>query len=247
MYVPLFLRKFVCDPRNFFRGFTKSTDITFSADFRFFRRYYHIFCRFPGKSGFLEALVQRKLTTVFKYIISKILKVHFLFEYIIPEKYFWIGILIIWLIFEDSSLFSNLWINQALRPYFHRKKEESFVSLMTPPSPFSLKNSISRIWFKPKPKPITMYMFCYVLGKICLSISGWSCWKMCINGQNQFFSNNSLSIDIWILHKEQKLFVSEFYMCVPNLLKWIPAKKNPGLRYLPVLIAHTGSFCQLFH
>ena len=37
--------------------------------------------------------------------------------------------------------------------------------------------------------------------------------------KNEFFLNNSKNIDIWILNKEQNLFRSEFYMCVPNLVK----------------------------
>ena len=39
------------------------------------------------------------------------------------------------------------------------------------------------------------------------------------NGQNQFFLNNSKSIEIWILRKKQKVFSSKFCMCVPNLVK----------------------------
>ena len=34
-----------------------------------------------------------------------------------------------------------------------------------------------------------------------------------------FSLNNSKNIDIWILRKEQNLFKSEFYMCLPNLVK----------------------------
>ena len=47
--------------------------------------------------------------------------------------------------------------------------------------------------------------------------------------KNEFFLNNSKNIDIWILRKERNLFRSEFYMCVPNLVKidWEMAAKNP--------------------
>ena len=50
---------------------------------------------------------------------------------------------------------------------------------------------------------------------------------MYINGQNEFFWNNSKNIDIWILRKEQNFFSSDFYMCVPNLVKidWEMASK----------------------
>ena len=44
-----------------------------------------------------------------------------------------------------------------------------------------------------------------------------------------FFWNNSKNIGIWILRKEQNLFRSEFYMCVPSVVKldWeIPAKNS---------------------
>ena len=33
------------------------------------------------------------------------------------------------------------------------------------------------------------------------------------------FLNNSTNIDIWVLHKEQKLFKSNLCMCVPSLVK----------------------------
>ena len=47
--------------------------------------------------------------------------------------------------------------------------------------------------------------------------------------KNVFFCNNSKNIDIWILRKEQNLFRSEFYMCVPSLVKidWEMPVKNP--------------------
>ena len=43
------------------------------------------------------------------------------------------------------------------------------------------------------------------------------------------FWNNSKNIDIWILRKEQNLFRSKFYTCVPNLFKidWEMAAKIP--------------------
>ena len=49
--------------------------------------------------------------------------------------------------------------------------------------------------------------------------------------KNERFWNNSKNIDIWILRKEQNLFISEFYMFVPNLVKidWEMAAKNPRL------------------
>ena len=37
--------------------------------------------------------------------------------------------------------------------------------------------------------------------------------------KNEFFLNKSKNIDIWILRKEQNLFRSEFYICVPSLIK----------------------------
>ena len=44
-----------------------------------------------------------------------------------------------------------------------------------------------------------------------------------------FFWNDAKNIDIWILRKEQNLFRSEFYMCVPSLDKidWEISAKNP--------------------
>ena len=37
--------------------------------------------------------------------------------------------------------------------------------------------------------------------------------------KNEFFWNNYINIDMWILRKEQNLFSSEFYMRVSNLVK----------------------------
>ena len=37
--------------------------------------------------------------------------------------------------------------------------------------------------------------------------------------KNEFFLNKSKHIDIGTLRKEQYLFRSEFYMCVPSLVK----------------------------
>ena len=47
--------------------------------------------------------------------------------------------------------------------------------------------------------------------------------------KNEFFLNNSKNIDIWILRKELNLIRSEFYMCVPSLVKmdWEMPVKNP--------------------
>ena len=47
--------------------------------------------------------------------------------------------------------------------------------------------------------------------------------------KSEFFWNTYKTIDIWILCKEQNLFRSEFYMCVPNVVKfdWDMAAKNP--------------------
>ena len=52
-------------------------------------------------------------------------------------------------------------------------------------------------------------------------------WVYMVN--NGVFWNNSKNIDIWILRKEQNLFRSEFYMCVPSLVKidWEMPVKNP--------------------
>ena len=51
--------------------------------------------------------------------------------------------------------------------------------------------------------------------------------------KNGFFWHNSKNIDILILRKEQNLFSSESYMCVPSLVKidWEMPVKNP--RWLP--------------
>ena len=54
---------------------------------------------------------------------------------------------------------------------------------------------------------------------------------MYINGQNEFFWNNSKNIDIWIRRKEQNLFRSEIYIYVYQMWsklieKWPPKTQD---------------------
>ena len=42
---------------------------------------------------------------------------------------------------------------------------------------------------------------------------------MCVNGQIQFFVNNSKNIDIWILHRTKIIQEWILYVHIPNFIK----------------------------
>ena len=58
--------------------------------------------------------------------------------------------------------------------------------------------------------------------------------------KNEFFLNNSKNIDIWILRKEQNLFRSEFYKCVPSLVKidWVNAHQKSKMAATKLFFCH---------
>ena len=70
-------------------------------------------------------------------------------------------------------------------------------------------------------------------------------WLSCL------FFNNSKNIDISILDKDKNCTVLDFIFVYQILSKsienyWNNQQKTSGMRYLPVLIAHIGSFCRLY-